>query len=180
MRTLVLILTMLLGGGHADEALLQGLTLSDHLGQAHDLGRESARRLVLLFDLQARVDAKAWDDGTSPALPADRQLLRILDGGAIDAADRPRVIERVTTALAGTGVVFLLDWDGAVRQRLGAATAPVVMVACDAQGVEVGRLSGPPTAANRTSALALVHIVPDPPLSDRVVPRPKTDPKRIP
>jgi len=163
----------------AGEALFRGLTFNDHLGKAHNLEQETPGRLVMLFDIQARVDAKAWDDGISGSLPKDRPLVRILDGGAIDAADRPRLIERVTRALERTGVVFVLDWDGAVRKRL-MGTEQIILVACDATGVERGRISGPPSAANRTKALALVGIFPDPPLTDRVLPNPKTDPKPTP
>ena len=163
----------------AGEALFRGLVMSDHLGQVHDLERETAGRLVMLFDLQARVDAKAWDEGVSGNLPRDRPLVRILDGGAIDAADRPRLMERVTRALDGTGVVFVLDWDGAVRRRL-MDSAPIILVACDASDRECGRISGAPSAANRTTALGFLHIVPDPPLTDRILPNPRTDLKPTP
>lgn len=160
----------------AGESLFRGLVKNDHLGKAHDLEQEIRQRLVILFNLQARVDAKAWDDGVSGNLPKERPLVRVLDGGAIDAADRPRLIERLTKALDGTGVVFVLDWDGAVRKRL-MGTEPIIVVGCDADGVECGRISGAPSAANRSTALGFLHIVPALPLTDRVLANPKTDPK---
>jgi hypothetical protein len=181
MRLLIL-LTLLVSTrmGEAGEALFTGLVLNDHLGQPHDLGKETPDHLVLLFTIACRVDAKAWDEGLSPYLPVGKPLVRIMDLGEVGAEDRARVVERVTKALDGTGVLFVMDWEGAVRKRLGGSPDQALIVAIDGEGKELGRVTGLPTAKNRTTALGFVRIVPHPPLIDDVTPNPKTDPRRQP
>ncbi len=145
---------------------LAGITVDDHLGQAHDLGAEAHGRLAMLFAIEQRIVAKEWDDDLSAQLPAGRALLRILDGTAIRAEDRPRLVERITATLAGTGVRFLLDWQGAVRQRLGTPNDRVTIAAFDATGAYSGQVDGEASAQTLTRALGMVGIVPDPPLKD--------------
>jgi hypothetical protein len=161
----------------AGEPPLHGITLPDHLDQPHDLERETRARLVLLFTIAARVDAKAWDDSH---LPVGRPLVRVLDAGAIAQEDRPRLKERVTKALEGTGVLFVMDYEGVVRKRLGGLADQALVVAIDAEGAETGRVTGLPSAANRTTALGLIGIVPDPPLVDEPIRNPKTDARHLP
>jgi hypothetical protein len=157
-----------------------GLTLRDHLGQTHDLEKDTAGRLVMLFTIESRVDGKAWDERLTAHLPADRQLVRVMDAGAIAGEDRPRLLERVKKALDGTAVVFAMDWQGLVRKQLGGTAEQVVIVAVDAQGTISGRTGGLPTAANLTTALGFLGIVPKPPLTDDKPANPKTDPKPTP
>jgi polyisoprenoid-binding protein YceI len=145
---------------------LAGLTLNDHLGQAHDLGTESHARLAMLFTIEQRITAKGWDDDLSAQLPANRALLRILDGSAIKAADQQRLIDRITSTLDGTGVRFILDWQGAVRQRLGTPGDRVTIIAFDATGVHCGQVDGESSSQTLTKALGMVGIVPDPSLKD--------------
>ncbi len=145
---------------------LARLTMGDHLGQAHDLGAESQGRLAMLFAIEQRITAKEWDDDLSAQLPASRALLRILDGSAIRAEDHQRLVERITATLEGTGVHFILDWQGAVRQRLGTPTDRVTIAAFDAAGAYCGQVDGEATAQTLTKALGMVGIVPEPPLKD--------------
>jgi polyisoprenoid-binding protein YceI len=145
---------------------LAGLTLNDHLGQAHDLGAEAHGRLAMLFAIEQRMIAKEWDDDLSAQLPASRALLRILDGAAIKADDHQRLVERITATLEGTGVRFILDWQGAVRQRLGTPGDRVTIAAFDAAGAFCGQVDGEASAQTLTKALGMVGIVPDPPLKD--------------
>lgn len=181
MRTwLILVSLLVVGAAPAGEALFTGLVLKDHLDQPHDLEKEAPDRLVLLFAIACRVDAKAWDEGVSPHLPVGKPLVRIMDLGEVGAEDRPRVLERVTKALAGTGVLFVMDWEGAVRKRLGGSAEQALVVAVDGDGGELGRVSGLPSAKNRTTALGYLRIVPSPPLVDDIAPNPKTDPRRSP
>lgn len=164
----------------AGESPFTGLTLTDHLDRPHVLASETVSRLVMLFAIDSRVDGKAWDERLTPHLPADRPLVRIMDAGAVRESDRPRLLERVRKALDGTPVVFLMDWDGAVRKQLGGTVEQVVVVATDAQGVVIGRTGGLPTAANLTTALGFLGIVPMPPLSDDKPANPKTDKRPTP
>ncbi len=182
MKKLLVLLMLLaadmpLPGG---DAPFRGVTLTDHLGHPHDLEKETAGRLVMLFAIESRVDGKAWDERLTAHLPADRQLVRVMDAGAIAEEDRPRLLERVTKALAGSSVVFVMDWQGVVRKQLGGTAEQAVIVAIDAQGMVSGRTSGLPTAANLTTALGFLGIVPLPPLTDEKPANPKTDPKRTP
>lgn len=165
---------------HAGDAPFHGVTLTDHLGQAHDLEKETVGRLVLLFAIESRVDGKAWDERLTAHLPADRQLVRVMDAGAITEEDRPRLLERVKKALDGTSVVFVMDWQGVARKQFGGTVEQVMIVAINAQGAVSGRSGGLPTAANLTAALAFIGIVPLPPLTDDKPAKPKTDPKRTP
>ena len=178
-----LMLLMLVTAGvplTAGDAPFHGVTLTDHLGQTHDLEKETVGRLVMLFAIESRVDGKAWDERLTAHLPADRQLVRVMDAGAIAEEDRPRLLERVKKALDGTPVVFVMDWQGTVRKQLGGTADQVVTVAIDAQGAISGRTGGLPTAANLTTALGFLGIVPMPPLIDDKPANPKTDPKRMP
>lgn len=181
---MLFVLLIMLGVGRtgltAGDAPFRGLTLNDHLGQAHDLERETAGRLVMLFTIESRVDGKAWDERLTAHLPADRQLVRVMDAGAIMEEDRPRLLERVKKALDGTSVAFVMDWQGVVRKQLGGTADQVVIVAIDAQGAVSGRAGGLPTAASLTTALGFLGIVPLPPLIDDKPANPKTDPKRTP
>jgi polyisoprenoid-binding protein YceI len=145
---------------------LAGLTLTDHLGQAHDLGAEAHGRLAMLFAIEQRITAKEWDDDLSAQLPAPRALLRILDGSAIKAEDHQRLVERITSTLDGTGVRFILDWQGAVHQRLGLPSDRVTIAAFDATGTHCGQVDGEASAQTLTKVLGMVGIVPDPPLKD--------------
>lgn len=165
---------------HAGDAPFRGITLTDHLGQVHDLEKETIGRLVMLFAIESRVDGKAWDERLTTHLPADRQLVRVMDAGAIAEEDRPRLLERVKKALDGTPVTFVMDWQGAVRKQLGGTADQVVIVAIDAQGTVSGRSGGLPTAAHLTNALGFLGIMPMPPLTDDKPANPKTDPKRTP
>ncbi|MBA3697561.1 MAG: hypothetical protein H0W78_01665 [Planctomycetes bacterium] len=164
----------------AGESPFAGVTLDDHLGRPHVLTAETANRLVILFAIESRVDGKAWDERLTPHLPKDRPLVRIMDAGAVRESDRPRLLERVTKALAGTDVVFLMDWTGALRKQLGGTVEQAVIVATDAQGVVIGRTGGLPTAASLTTALGFLGIVPDPPLTDAKPINPKTDKRPTP
>ena len=164
----------------AVDAPFRGVTLTDQLGQAHDLEKETVGRLVMIFAIESRVDGKAWDERLTAHLPADRQLVRVMDAGTIAEEDRPRLLERVKKALDGTPVVFVMDWQGAVRKQLGGTAEQVVIVAIDEQGAVSGRTGGLPTAANLTTALGFLRIVPMPPLTDDKPANPKTDPKRTP
>lgn len=177
---LVLLALLVATVAHGGEVLLKGLVLKDHLGRDHDLEKEAPDHLLLLFGIACRVDAKAWDDGVSPHLPVGKLLIRVMDLGEVGAEDRPRVLERVTKALADTSVLFVMDWEGAVRKRLGGSADQALVVAFDGQGAELGRVSGLPSAKNRMAALAFVRIVPNPPLVDVVAPNPKTDPRPAP
>ena len=177
---LPLLLLLLVARNDAGEAVLKGLVINDHLGQPHDLEKQAPDHMVLLFSIAARVDAKAWDDGVSPYLPVSKPLIRIMDLGEVGAEDRPRVVERVTKALAGTGVLFVMDWEGAVRKRLGGSNEQAVVVVFDGEGAVLGQVGGLPTAKNRTTALGYLRIAPHPPLTDDVTPNPKTDPRRVP
>jgi hypothetical protein len=56
----------------------------------------------------------------------------------------------------------------------------VVIVAVDAHGALSGRTGGLPNAANLTTALGFLAIVPTPPLTDDKPANPKTDPKHTP
>jgi hypothetical protein len=181
MRILLLLVSLLIATvADGGEALLKGLVLPDHLGRSHDLEKEAPDHLLLLFSIACRVDAKAWDDGVSSYLPVGKLLMRIMDLGDVSAEDRPRVLERVSKALADTSVLFVMDWDGAVRKRLGGSADQALVVAFDGQGAELGRVSGLPSAKNRMAALAYVRIVPNPPLVDVVIPNSKTDPRPAP
>jgi hypothetical protein len=181
MRSLLLLLLLaVIGAAGAGENAFKDLVLDDHLGRPHDLAKEAPDHLVLLFAIACRVDAKAWDDGVSPHLPVGTHLVRIMDLGEVAAEDRPRVLERVTKALADTSVVFVMDWEGAVRKRLGGTPDQALMVAFDGEGVETGRVSGLPSAKNRTTALGFMRIVPHPALVDDVAPNPKTGARRQP
>ena len=164
----------------AADSPFTGLSLNDHLDRPHDLSTETTNRLVMLFAIESRVDGKAWDERLTQHLPADRSLVRIMDAGAVREADRPRLLDRVRKALDGTNVVFLMDWQGTVRKRLGGTVDQVLVVATDAQGVVTAQVSGLPTAANLTTALGFLGIVPMPPLTDDKPANPKTDPKRTP
>jgi polyisoprenoid-binding protein YceI len=145
---------------------LAGLSLSDHLGQLHDLGAEAHGRLAMLFTIEQRITARDWDDSLSAQLPPARALLRILDGSAIKAEDHQRLIDRITSTLDGSGVRFILDWQGAVRQRLGTPNDRVTIAAFDATGAHCGQVDGEASAQTLTKALGMVGIVPDPPLKD--------------
>lgn len=181
MRTwLILAFLFSASAAPAGEALFKGLVLKDHLDQPHDLEKEAPDHLVMLFSILARVDAKAWDEGVSPHLPVGKPLIRIMDLGEIGAEDRPRVLERVTKALANTGVLFVMDWEGVVRKRLGGNVEQALIVAIDGEGGELGRIAGLPSAKNRTTALGFVRIVPHPALVDDIAPNPKTDPRKSP
>jgi hypothetical protein len=182
MKTWLVLLMLLMVGVPltAGDAPFHGITLTDHLGQAHDLEKETTGRLVMLFAIESRVDGKAWDERLTAHLPADRQLVRVMDAGAIAEEDRPRLLERVKKALDGTAVIFVMDWQGTVRKRLGGAADQVVIVAVDTQGVLSGHTGGLPSAANLTTALGFLGIVPMPPLTDDKPTNPKTDPKHTP
>jgi hypothetical protein len=183
MRSLLIMLIVVAFGRAevtAGDAPFRGVTLTDHLSQSHDLEKETAGHLVMLFAIESRVDGKAWDERLSAQLPADRQLVRVMDAGAIAEEDRPRLLERVKKALDGTRVTFVMDWQGAVRKQLGGTADQVVIVAVDAQGTVSGRTGGLPTAANLTTALGFLGIVPMPPLTDDKTANPKTDPKHTP
>lgn len=183
MKKLLVLLMLLTVGGvslSAGDAPFRGVTLTDHLDQPHDLEKETSGRLVMLFAIESRVDGKAWDERLTAHLPADRQLVRVMDAGAIAEEDRPRLLERVKKALDGTTVTFVMDWQGVVRKQLGGTADQVVIVAVDAQGTVSGRSGGLPTAANLTTALGFLGIVPMPPLTDDKPANPKTDPKRTP
>jgi hypothetical protein len=160
------LLVLLLLASALPAADLKGLALDDHLGERHDLGAETPGRLAMLFSIGQRIGAKDWDDSLTAHLPKDHPLVRILDGSAIRAEDRPRLVEKVTRTLQGTGVRFLLDWEGAARKRLAAPADAVRIVAFDATGALAGQVDGPANARDLTAALALVGVVPDPPLVD--------------
>jgi polyisoprenoid-binding protein YceI len=145
---------------------LKGLNLPDHLGAAHDVGAEVPDRLAMFFTIDQRGAAKNWDDRLSEQLPKERALVRVLDGSAIAEADRPRLLQRITKALDGTGVVFLTDWSAAARTRLVIPADQVSVIAFDAQGQVHGQISGRADAANLTAALALIGIIPARPLVD--------------
>lgn len=182
MRTWFVFLMLLTAGMSlsAGDAPFRGVTLTDHLGQAHDLEKETVGRLVMLFTIESRVDGKAWDERLTAHLPVDRHLVRVMDAGAIAEEDRPRLLERVKKALDGTTVAFVMDWQGVVRKHLGGTADQVVIVAINEQGAVSGRTGGLPTAANLTTALGFLGIVPMPPLTDDKPTNPKTDPKRTP
>lgn len=177
---MIALLVIALTNASAADSPFAGLTLSDHLDQPHSLSAETANRLVMLFAIESRIDGKAWDERLSAHLPADRRLVRIMDAGAVRESDRPRLLERVRKALDGTNVVFLMDWQGAVRKQLGGTVDQVLVVATDPHGVVTAQVAGLPTAANLTTALGFLHIVPNPPLTDDKPANPKTDPKRTP
>ncbi len=181
MKTLLMLLMLLTGVTlTAGDAPFHGVTLTDHLGQAHDLEKETSGRLVMLFAIESRVDGKAWDERLTAHLPVDRQLVRIMDASGVAEEDRPRLLERVRKALDGTSVVFVIDWKGVMRNQLGGTTDHVVIVAVDTQGALSGRSGGLPNAANLTAALGFLAIVPMPPLTDEKPANPKTDPKHTP
>lgn len=174
------VLMLVLATSSAAESPFRGLSLTDHLDRPHELSAETSNRLVMLFAIESRVDGKAWDERLTPHLPVDRPLVRIMDVGAVREDDRLRLLNRVRQALDGTNVVFLMDWQGAVRKRLGGTVEQVLVVATDAQGMVTARVGGLPTATNLTSALGFLGIVPMPPLTDDKPANPKTDPKRTP
>jgi len=137
-----------------------GITLTDHLGVAHDLGAEARGRLLILFDIDCRHPGKRWDDLLSQHLPAARHLIRVLDGSRVKPEDHARLIGKVKTALEGTGALFLMDWTGEVRKRTAAPTDRPILVATAADGTVCGQVDGEPTGANQTAALKLIGIVP--------------------
>lgn len=164
----------------AGDAPFAGLTLPDHLDRPHDVAQETAGHLVMLFAIDSRVDGKAWDERLTAHLPADRQLVRIMDAGAVALEDRPRLLDRVKKALDGTNVTFVMDWQGVVRKALGGTPDQVVIVSIAADGTLQGRTGGLPTPENLTTALGFLGIVPDPPLKDERPSNPKTDKKSTP
>lgn len=174
------VLMLAIATSSAADSPFAGLSLTDHLDRPHELSAETTNRLVMLFAIESRVDGKAWDERLTPHLPADRPLVRIMDAGAVREGDRARLLERARKALDGTSVVFLMDWQGAVRKHLGGTVDQVLVVATDAQGVVTAQVGGLPTAANLTTALGFLGIVPMPPLTDNKPANPKTDPKRTP
>ncbi len=145
---------------------LAGVMLNDHLGQAHDLGVEVRGRLAMLFAIEHRITAKEWDDDLTALLPVGRALVRILDGSAIRAEDHQRLVARITATLDGSGVRFILDWQGAARERLHLLAERVTIAAFDAAGAFSGQVDGEPSAQPLTRALGMIGIVPDPPLHD--------------
>jgi hypothetical protein len=145
---------------------LKGISLPDQLGTQHNAGSETPKHLAMVFDIEQRSLAKDWDDALSEHLPKDLGLVRLLDGSAIKAEDRPRLAARIAKALDGTGVRFLLDWDGEVRKRLALSGDRVWIVAFDDTGSVSSETDGKPTAAGLTASLQGIGITPNPPLTD--------------
>jgi len=170
LRSCLKALLVVLCGAHAvaDDATasLNGMSLKDQLGQSHDIGSEVSGHLCLMFPVGQHIIAKAWDDALSPLLPKDRGLVRIVDASDIAEEDRTRLIERLTKAVDGTQIRFLLDWTGEARKRMDLTDGDVWVVACTDKGTKSGQTKGRPLAAALTRALALIGIVPNPPLVD--------------
>jgi polyisoprenoid-binding protein YceI len=144
---------------------LADITLADQRGVSHDLGAESRGRLLILFPIDERITAKRCDDLLRRRLDPAMPLIRVIDGAGITGADHDVLVKRLNAAVTDPDLAFLLDWNGAVRARLAAPSAPVLFIGFTADGGLSGELEGHPDAQVLTSVLALIGRAAEPPFT---------------
>lgn len=132
----LVLLVLLCGSAMAVEGRqpLAGLRIADQEGLLHDLGVEAPGRLLILFRVEERRLAKHADGLLSARLGEGRSLLRVIDGSPFPVADRAVLLGRLRAAVRESGVVFLVDWEGAVAARLDVDAVHPRLVVLDAGG----------------------------------------------
>lgn len=146
-------------------ASLAGLTLVDQRGGEHVLASEARSRLVMLFPIDQRFEAKRCDQSLTRRLDAAAPLIRVIDAAEIAVEDRPTLVRRVGEAVGEGPELFLFDWEGAVRRRLGLAEARLVLVGTAADGAPTGMLAVRAEAATIQAGLALIGRPVEPPFT---------------
>jgi hypothetical protein len=144
---------------------LTGITLVDQRGGTHLLGDESPGRLAMLFTVDQRFEAKRCDASLSSRLDPAAPLIRIIDAHEFVADERDTLIRRVSDAVGQGSECFLLDWDGAVRTRLGLGDAKIALIGFSAAGTVAGAIDGKAEAPVMTAVLGLVGRPVEPPFT---------------
>ena len=151
---------------------LGDLALTDHRGVAHQLGNECKGRLLMVFDVDARVTAKRCDELLSKRLAPAAPLIRVIDGSAFKVAERETLIHRLQEAVKDDTTSFLMDWEGAVRARLKLPVAPLLFLGFTNDGLVTGEVEGRLEASVLTRILTLVGRPAEPPFTADEFPAP--------
>lgn len=149
----------------ASATRLDGIELEDQRGERHRLGDEARGRLAMLFTVDQRTEAKRCDQALSRRLDPAAPLVRIIDARDFAADERATLVARVVDAVGQGPERFLLDWDGAVRARLGLGDAKVALVGLHADGSVAGGIDGVAEAPVMAAVLALIGRPVDPPFA---------------
>ncbi len=155
MRLLLALLCATLAA--VETAPLADLVLPDHRGGTCRLDAEVRDRLLMYFRTGERMAAKRCDQVLAKRLGTGRPLVRVIDGREYRPEDRAAITQRIADAVGEEPVTFLLDWDGAVAQRLSLPDVPLLFAGFAADGRMTGAT---PCAFNRDSLDRVLPLLP--------------------